>query len=271
MNLSALLSVYHQTRADELAKCLDSLFSQTFLADEVVVIKDGPIHQDVHVCLNDYSNQLPIRLVHYPTNRGLGPILAENLGECKHELVARVDTDDRCLPDRFSAQVNFLLRNKDISVVGGALREYYTGKFNRRTVVRNGPTTPLEVAEFAKRRNPLNHPTVMFRKSDVLLCGGYEECDLFEDYYLWAKMIHHGYQLTNIPDILVETDVTSDYFKRRGGIVYIAKELHLLKRLRKLCFLSKIDGLIFLSTRIPVRLLPWNLRHHLYQFFLRQL
>ncbi len=271
MTFSVLLSIYHRTQADELAKCLDSLLSQTLPADEVVVIKDGPLQPDVDRCLQDYTGQLPIRLFSYPKNRGLGPVLADSLIRCKHELVARVDTDDRCLPGRFSVQIDYLHRNKDISVVGGALQEYYTNNITHKSVIRNGPITPSEVAKFAKRRNPLNHPTVMFRKSHVLSCGGYEECDFFEDYYLWAKMIHHGYRIANIPNILVETDVTADYFKRRGGLSYIAKELHLLKRLRQLCFFSMLDGIVFVSTRIPIRLLPWMFRQNLYRFFLRNL
>ena len=76
----------------------------------------------------------------------------------------------------------------------------------------------------AKKRNPLNHQTVVFRKTDVLSCGNYEKCDFFEDYFLWAKMIQCGYKLTNLSEVMVETEVDSKYFDRRGGFNYIRHE-----------------------------------------------
>ena len=115
----------------------------------------------------------------------------------------------------------------------------------------------------------MNHPTVMFRKTDVLACNSYEFCPLFEDYYLWAKMLAQGYLLSNLPEVLVETDVDSDYFRRRGGVTYLRNELRLVRKLRKIGFLSPMEAGVFILSRLPLRLAPVLLRQYIYRTYLR--
>ena len=270
MSLSVLLPVYSGTQAIEFAGCLTSLENQTLTPDEILLVKDGPLKSETEDCLKQYNSRLPIQLVEFPKHRGLGPVLRDALPICTHKLVARVDSDDRCLPDRFEKQVKILTRCPDISVVGGRLRELYHANGKFKEVIRDGPTTPEEVVRYAKFRNPLNHPTVMFRKAHVLASGSYEKCDLFEDYLLWVKMIQSGYHLMNTVDLLVETDVASDYFRRRGGFEYIKNEINLCVKLRRLGFLSITDMFTFLLTRTPIRLLPWFLRKQFYELMLRE-
>ena len=186
LNFSVLVSVYLGTKASELATCFESLLSQTLPAKEIVVVIDGPLTTDTEHCLNQYCGRLPIKLLPFPTNRGLGLALRDGLVACEYELIARVDSDDRCLPRRFETQLDFLEQNPTISVVGGQMRELYTFRDCVEEAIRLTPTDPSTLVQYAKFRNPMNHPTVMFRKSDVLRCGRYEECHLFED-YLFTK------------------------------------------------------------------------------------
>ena len=269
MKFSALLSIYKGTTSADLSKCLSSLLLQTLRPDEVLVIKDGPISKGVENCLKHYNQQLPLRTLEYPINRGLGPALQEALPHCKNDIVARVDTDDVCVPDRFLKQITYLQEHRTISVVGGALLEHYDSD-RAHSVIRSAPTNHRRLTRYAKQRNPLNHPTVMFRKTDVLSSGGYEKCDLFEDYYLWVKMIIHGYRLANLPDILVETDVNPDYFRRRGGLDYIRYEIQLAEKLRRLEFFTRLDKYRFIVSRLPLRLSPWRLRRRIYELLLRK-
>ena len=115
----------------------------------------------------------------------------------------------------------------------------------------------------------MNHPTVMFRKNDVLACNSYEFCPLFEDYYLWAKMLTQGYLLSNLPEVLVETEISPDYFGRRGGVTYVRNELRLVRKLRRIGFLSPMEAGIFILSRFPVRLVPIIFRQYIYRIFLR--
>ena len=110
----------------------------------------------------------------------------------------------------------------------------------------------------------------MFRKKDVLACDSYESCPLFEDYYLWAKMLVQGYLFANLPKVLVDTEADSDYFRRRGGIAYARNELRLVRKLRQIGFLTPMEASIFILSRLPMRLTPVLMRQHMYKAFLRK-
>ena len=101
MSFSALMSIYHRTRADELNDTLTSIANQTLLPAEVVVVFDGPVSSSVEQEINNFSQLLPTITVPIPVNRGLGIALKEGLLNCTHQFVARVDSDDRSIHDRF--------------------------------------------------------------------------------------------------------------------------------------------------------------------------
>jgi len=151
------------------------------------------------------------------------------------------------------------------------MREHYQAKTGIKHRVRKTPSQPQEVNRLARRRNPINHPTIMFRKSSVIESGNYQPCLMFEDYFLWARMLQRGFQLANLSDVLVETDVSAEYFSRRGGIDYFRHELHFLGQLRQMGFMPLIDAIIFVGTRLPARLLPIVLREQLYRNALRNI
>jgi glycosyltransferase involved in cell wall biosynthesis len=268
---SVLMSIYHGTRSNELRECLSSLVQQTRPATEIVLVRDGPVSKSVENCIREYESTIPFLHLHYPENRGLGAALHDGLDVCSHELVARVDSDDVSINDRFRIQTKFLNENPLISVVGGGLREWYPSKGRPKSAIRNGPCDPSLLPGSAKFRNPLNHPTAMYRKTDVLACGNYQPCPLFEDYLLWGKMIASGYRITNLPVVLVETNIDEEYFRRRGGLHYIKKEYCLAVRLYQIGFLTSFEALRFISLRAPFRLPPLGLRKYFYRTKLRTL
>ena len=150
------------------------------------------------------------------------------------------------------------------------MKEYYRHKGSTTGILRKTPIDASGVAHMATRRNPVNHPTVMFRKADVLNCGNYQPCLYFEDYLLWARMLRFGYKIANIPQVLVETEVDLSYFYRRGWFKYLKSELDLLLRLRRIGFLSFFKAGIFLVSRLPLRVFPVRLRRLVYRFWLRE-
>ena len=263
------MSIYSVTRASDLDRCLNSLSQQTLPASQIVIIRDGPVHSSVEQCIQTYQPYLPFHYLTFPRNRGLGVALRDGLEACRYELIARVDSDDWSAPERFQKQAQFLCDEPRISLVGGWLRERYHVSSDTATFVRRGPLDHASIRQMAKHRNPINHPTVMFRKNDVLACDSYESCPLFEDYYLWAKMLAQGCLLANLPEVLVETEVDSDYFRRRGGVAYVRNELRLVRKLRQIGFLSPMEANIFILSRLPIRLVPVLIRQHLYRAFLR--
>jgi len=263
------MSIYADVSPFEIERCLKSLIDQELTSDQIVLVRDGPIKESVEQCIGDYASQLPFEHVFLTQNRGLGHALRIGLESCKFEIVARVDADDISLPKRFFLQTRFLAQNPTLSVLGGWMSESHQHNGSQNTVIRKPPIEPKAIIRYARRRNPLNHPTVMFRKSSVLSCGGYQPCLMFEDYFLWARMLMNGYKLANMPQTLVTTQVDRNYFSRRGGVAYLRHEIRLLRKLYNIGFLSLDQATIFLLIRLPVRLLPLSIRTIFYQGILR--
>ena len=122
---SVLISVYYKERAEYLKSALESVFAQTLCADEVVLVKDGPIGADLDDIIADFSMHYPnqMKVVELPRNVGLGNALSKGLEHCSYDLVARMDSDDICLPDRFEKQVE-IFATKTVDVVSAWIEEF---------------------------------------------------------------------------------------------------------------------------------------------------
>jgi glycosyltransferase involved in cell wall biosynthesis len=262
------MSVYHKESAAFLRQSLDSLVAQTIQADEVVIVRDGPVGADLEAAIHDYFGRLPIVAVELDRNAGLGPALSTGLTQCRGHLVARMDADDICLPDRFARQLAFLDQNPDVDVVGGAIAEFHTD-WTKIQSIRRMPSTPERLAKAAKRRNPLNHMTVMFRRASVIAAGNYQSRPGFEDYDLWARMLMNGRRLCNLEDVLVHVRCGNGMQQRRGGFQYLQDEGALQHRFMKMGFISRPQFLLNLATRAPVRVAPVFVRAAIYRLALR--
>jgi glycosyltransferase involved in cell wall biosynthesis len=272
MRLSVLLSVYLGTEEEELRRCLQSIDAQTHRPKEIVMVLDGPVKPEVDrfIAERPASTGLPLRILPFAENRGLGPALADGLVACQCELVARMDTDDVSLPDRFALQVSEFESDAGLSVLGGLLEEKYRVGDTSTSLVRPAPLDPDSIRRAAVYRNPLSHPTVMFRRQAVLDAGNYQPMLWFEDYDLWVRLLLAGHRCRNIDRVLVRADADRDYFQRRGGIRYLGRELVLARRFRELGFHNPLQSLRFILTRAGFRLVPSGLRSWLYFRVLRQ-
>lgn len=268
MKLSVLMSVYYRESPEYFRRALESLAAQTVPADEVVVVKDGPVNGELECAIASHREVLRIVTVPLPNNGGLGPALHAGLRRCRGELVARMDSDDICVPDRFEKQLTFLEHNPDADVVGGAIAEFHAD-CDRVESIRRMPSNGELLGRVARWRNPMNHMTVMFRKASVVAAGSYESCPGFEDYELWAKMLMSGRRLCNLHDVLVYVRCGNGMQQRRGGIPYLREEAALQQRFVKMGFVSRGQSLLNLIARAPVRLAPAWARAAFYRRVLR--
>ncbi|MGH9740502.1 MAG: glycosyltransferase [Candidatus Acidiferrales bacterium] len=269
MGLSVLMSVYNKEEPDFLRQSLDSLVAQNVQADEVVIVRDGPLGEDLESVLASYERTLPIATVQLAKNLGLGPALSVGLRACRNELIARMDSDDICLAHRFERQLLFLEENPKVAAVGAAVGEFFTDP-GTIAAVRRLPCDGAQVRRFAKFRNPLNHMTVMFRRSAVLATGGYRHVPGLEDYDLWVRMLTQDMDIQNIPEILVLARCGSGMARRRGGIRYMAAEIQLYRHFWKIGFISASEFALSLLVRAPIRVMPAAVRPIIYRAFLRQ-
>jgi len=263
------MSLYAKERPEFLRQSLDSVFNQTLKADEVVLVEDGPLTDELHSVVKEFSKKHPeLKVVPLPVNGGLGNALNEGLKYCTHNLIARMDTDDIAVPDRFEKQVRLLAENSDIDICSGWLQEF-EGNISNKKAIKKVPATHDEILEYAKSRNPLNHPSVLFRKKAVLDAGGYKPFPLFEDYYLWVRMMKNGCKFANIPECLVNFRVSTDMYRRRGGFKYAKDSANFQWTLHKLGLISVASAIKSAFLRGVIYILPNSLRMIIYSKLLR--
>lgn len=266
MKFSILMSTYAKENPEYLSAALESLRTQTVPADEIVIIKDGKLTVELDKVINDYAGMMPVKVIALDNNVGLGKALQIGVNECSYEYIARMDSDDICREDRFEKQIKFLEDNPDIDVVGSWINEF-EGYPENIYSHRRLPFKSDELLQFAKKRSPLNHVTVLFKKDAVLKAGNYYDIKFSQDYHLWIRMLLNNAKFANIPEYLVNVRAGRDMVARRGGMKYAKNEYRLQKEFYDMGFLTYAEFLRNIAVRIPVRLMPGFLRKAVYALF----
>lgn len=266
---SVLLSLYHKEKATFLRTSLDSVFAQTALPTEVVLVEDGPLSSELDAVVAEYAERYEqLRVVKFAENRGLGRALNDGLNFCSYDIVARMDTDDVAKPKRFERQLNVFEEHPEYDVVGAWVDEF-EGDIANVTSTRVLPESSDDIYEFAKKRNPINHPVVMFRKTAVEAAGGYKHFPLFEDYYLWVRMLLNGSKFYNIPESLLYFRSSPEMFMRRGGFSYACTETRYLWHIHQLGLVGLGQTCMNIPLRFLARVIPNSLRGFVYKRLLR--
>ena len=271
MKISVLMSVYYKEDPEYFYDALKSVVNQTLKPDEIVLVKDGALTMELEKVIDEYQSRHPGLFKIHPLekNMGLGIALREGVKVCSNQLIARMDTDDICIYERFDKQVCKFKEDPDLDLLG-TYAEEFLGSPKNVMGFRLLPTDDESIREYSKRRNPFNHMTVMFKKNAVLEAGNYSLSLWNEDYHLWARMLMNGAKAANIPEHLVLVRAGKDMFKRRGGIRYAISDLRLQKEFLDMGFIGKGRFLINCFERIVVRIMPNNLRSEVYAKFLRK-
>jgi glycosyltransferase involved in cell wall biosynthesis len=219
MKYSVLMSVYYKEKPEYLKASIDSMIKQTIKPDQIVLIKDGPLTEALDDVIREYEDNPIVDVVELKENVGLGKALNIGLEKCRNKIVARMDTDDISIPDRCEKQLLILNQNKDVSVIGTGVAEFI-GDPSNIVAYKKVYKEHEDIKRQMKYRNPMNHPSVMYRKEDVILAGSYKHWFLNEDYYLWIRMLQKGYKFSNINEPLVLMRITDETYLRRGGWKY---------------------------------------------------
>ena len=259
---SVLMSVYKDDSPKFLTECLLSLKNQTLSPNELILIEDGPISSELEGVINKFRYELKIISVKLKKNFGLGVALNKGLAFCNYDLIARMDADDIATPKRFKKQVNYMDTYLEVSASSGAVKEF--NEQYETVFVRSCPLTHSEIINFSKKRNPLNHPATIFRKGDIESVGGYPALRHAQGYALWSNLIVNGFQLGNLPDILVRMRTGEGLLQRRG-VRHFKQEVKLLEFQRKIGFLTYWQYIVNKFSRFILRLSPHFLKSIFYK------
>lgn len=259
-NFSVVTSVYRSDKPMFVRMALDSmLVEQTLKPSEIVLIQDGPVTADLDGLLSEYETEYSdvMHIIRLEKNGGLGNALKIGVENAKYSMVARMDSDDICLPNRFEIQVAYMESHPEVDIVGGQITEFIDFPENiigRREV----PLDNEGIYRFMKSRCAFNHMTVMFRKAAVLKAGNYKDWFWNEDYYLWLRMMMSNCKFANVPEVLVNVRSGADQYARRGGRKYYESEKGIKRLQLENKMISKTEYFYFVAQRYVIQILMPN-------------
>ena len=270
IKFSVSMSVYHGDNPAFFRQAISSVFNQTLLPDELILVVDGEVSDETKIVIYEFELSDNIQTIWLKKNMGHGHARRVGLNKCKHELVAIMDSDDICIESRFEKQIDCFKENTKLSLVGASVAEF-SADISNVIGKKILPSNNEDIKRFLKIRCPVKHMTVMFRKSEVEKAGGYIDWFHNEDYYLWIRMSLNNAVFYNIEDVLVYARTNPNFYKRRGGWRYFLSEFEL----QKFMYSNKINNILICSTNIIIRfvvqlLLPNYIREKVFIKFFRQ-
>lgn len=269
-NYSVLMSVYKKEKPEYLKQAIESMLNQTVQTNDFVLVCDGPLTPELDLLIEDICRLYPelFQIIRLKKNSGLGNALNVGLKKCRYELVARMDSDDKSLPNRCELQLRQFKEKPELAFCSGDIAEFITDTKEIQNI-RHVPTSYKEIIRFAKKRNPMNHMAVMYRRSAVIDAGGYIEIQYFEDYYLWVRMLKKGYKAANLDQTLVNVRIGNGMYGRRGGIAYAKNVCILQKKMLEAHFISYFEFIRNCLVRIGGSIVPVCIRKYMYEKILR--
>ncbi|MDO4605983.1 MAG: glycosyltransferase [Bowdeniella nasicola] len=266
---SVLMSAYAGDDPVHLERALVSVSRDQQLApDQIVLVQDGPVPADLAAVIDraaEICAPVPVTPVPLPDNRGLALALRAGMRACEHDVIARADADDICLPERFARQIPLM---EDLDLLGSAIAEFHDDAA-APGLVRALPETAAEIRAILPLRDPFNHPSVVLRASAAAQAGGYDNLTCMEDYWLFARMVQAGARVANLPDVLVLYRVGDGAYHRRGGWRMLRGEWQLQRAMRQAGMTTPVQYVRNLAVRGGYRLIPAWVRRPLYRVAMR--
>lgn len=272
---SVLMSVYYKEKPQFLKLAVQSMLDQTIAPDEFIIVKDGPLTDELDEIIDDFITEYPslFTIIYNEKNLGLGPALRKGVEIARNELIARMDSDDYSAPDRCEKQLKIFEYDKNLGMVG-CFEAEFIDRINNVISFHKVPENHDEIKKFMRRRCAVLHPTVIFKKNEVIRSGNYQEESIFpvyEDYDLFTRMIFDAnVRCFNVQEPLYYIRTSEDFFERRGGKNYAKTVLRFKRQLLKRGNISLIDFIMSGFGQAFVCLLPNKLRKEFYLKFLRK-
>ena len=216
--ISVIMPVYNSEKYLEVA--IKSILNQTFSKFEFLIMNDFSTDDSISI-INRYKKlDKRIRVFSFKKKMGLIKLLNFSLEKANYNYLARMDSDDISHKNRLKTQLNYLLENPKVGVVGsyvkiidskGALKKFW--KY---------PNTNADIKKHLVYESCIPHPASMMNAKYVKAVGGYREiAELVEDYDLWTRL-SCVCEMANIPRFLFsyrEHKSSSSYKQKRKQII----------------------------------------------------
>lgn len=267
---SVLMSVYAKEDPEFFKLSVESMLDQTYAPNDFVLVCDGPLTEELDKAVKYYEENYecfrPIRL---PENIGTGRCANKGMEACKNEYIVKMDSDDIALPNRCEISLYTMAKHPEIDILGAFIDEFDSDT-NEFISTKRTPLSNKEIVKYAKRRNPFNNQTLVYKKSLAEKVGGYSDIKRCEDYEFVVKMLAGGARGRNIGRTLVKYRVTPENYKRRRNWANTCSFIKVRWRIFKMGFSSFSDFLVPAAAQAVLFILPNRLTSKMYRKFLRK-
>jgi glycosyltransferase involved in cell wall biosynthesis len=201
LTVSVVMTVFNTERY--VGEAVQSVLGQTFRGFEFIIIDDGSTDRSPAI-LREFASRDPrVRLVSRP-NTGIVAAANEGIGMARGRYLARMDSDDVCLPNRFEAQVRYLDEHPECVLV--ASRVTVVDPYGSPVLESGQKLTHEEIdAELLGSGGgwAIVQPSAMMRADAVRKVGAYRgRHNVSEDQDLFLRLAEVG-RVANLPEPLL--------------------------------------------------------------------
>lgn len=275
MNYSVLMSVYAKVSPDELKTSVDSMLGQTVKPEQFVMVLDGELPESLMRLVRKFEseNKDLFTIVPLKDNVGLAAALNAGMAVARNELVARMDSDDYSLPERCEKQLQYFKHDKDLALLGTDTAHFLGQIDNVLPMTKARPHSFEGIKKTLRRYSPFAHPSVMFKKSAVLACGGYDPIlRRRQDYDLFSKMVNgYNYKAENIPEVLLLFRADEGFLIRNKNWDSCKSRIKVQRRIYKRGECTLGDYLYIVISMVATFILPVNVYKKLYSNKIKKL
>ena len=266
---SVLMSVYAGEKPEFLKQSIDSMINQTYPTDDFVLVCDGELTDELDKVIKEYENTCKcFRTLRFKNNIGTGKCANAGIAACKNEYIVKMDSDDISLPDRCEVSMYLCTKHPKIDMLGAYIEEFdsESGEF---VSIKKTPCGNGDIHRYARRRNPFNNQTLVYKKSLAQKVGGYSGIKRCEDYEFVVKMLADGARGRNLDKVLVRYRITKGNYERRKNWANTRSFISVRWRIYRSGFSHLSDFVVPCAVQLVLFVLPKSLTGKIYKRFLR--
>lgn len=204
--VSVIMPVYNA--GFYLVEALDSVFAQTYTNIEVIAVNDGSTDKSLKILQRLARKESRLKIITYKKNKGVGTAANLGVAAAKGNYIARMDADDIIPADRIEKQINYLLANKNVIVVGGQVE--LVNEYKSPIVTKRFPTNHKSIVDMAFIAMPIQQGAMMVNKT--LLPADFiwyrTKLKTSEDLDFFFRIFRHG-EGANLADTVL-------YYRQHG-------------------------------------------------------
>jgi len=198
--VSVLMSAYNSEKY--ISEAIESILNQTFKDFEFIIINDGSTDNTLKIIREYAKRDNRVKLINLRKNVGLIAALNKGLKVCKGIYIARMDSDDISVAERFAKQIEYMKQHPECGVLGGLHIKFEEG--GTCTVIKRYQPK-IKMLDLLLHGNLVSHPTVLLKK-EILMNHNIKYDSNYpyaEDFAFWVECLKYT-EIHNLQEVLLK-------------------------------------------------------------------